>query len=57
MVYGAILDKGEQYYTYLRKVFDAIGNIQLDYNWLITDCDCFPQTPDFGDLFARSYCF
>lgn len=32
MVYGAINKKEEKYYTYLKKVFDAIDNKQKDYN-------------------------
>ena len=28
MVYGAINAKGEKYYTYMKKLFDAIGNRQ-----------------------------
>ena len=37
MVYGAILSRGERFYTYLSRVFRAIGNRQTEYNWLITD--------------------
>jgi hypothetical protein len=37
VVYGAINEKGEKYYTYLKKVFDAIDNKQKDYNWLINN--------------------
>ena len=44
-VYGAVDRKGEQYYTYLKKLFDAIGNRQVEYNWLITDCVCYPKDP------------
>ena len=43
MVYGAINEKGEKYYTFLPKLFDAIDNAQLAYNWLITACDCNRQ--------------
>ena len=34
MHYGAILEKGEECFTYLDKVFAALGNIQENYNWL-----------------------
>lgn len=37
MVYGAINEKGERYYTQMGRVFDAINNKQMEYNWLITD--------------------
>ena len=53
MVYGAVNRKGEKYYTYLKKLFDAINNKQLDYNWLITDCTCYPENPKRMLCFAR----
>ncbi len=43
MVYGAINEKGEKWYTQMGRVFDAIKDKQIDYNWLITDMDCVPQ--------------
>ena len=43
MVYGAINEKGEKYYTYLPKLFDAIDNAQKNYNWLISDCEAHPR--------------
>lgn len=56
VVYGAIIEKGEPYYTDLRKVFDAIGNTQTQYNWLITDCVCYPQSADINELLSQTYC-
>ena len=46
MHYGAILAKGEVGYTDLDKVFAALGNIQENYNWLITDCECNVDIPE-----------
>jgi len=58
MVKGIILEKGERYYTFLRTVFSAIENIQMKYNWLITDCDCIPRTDSFAEMLHRNnYCF
>ena len=58
MVYGAILDKGEKYYTYMRKIFDAIGNKQNEYNWLITDFVCYPKTQSISDMLtAKDHCW
>ena len=55
---GAILDKGEKYYTYLGAVFSSIRNVQKNYNWLITDCVCYPQTKSFCDLLSSNeYCW
>ena len=57
MAYGAILEEGEKYYTYLCKVFDAIGNRQKEYNWLITNCECYPATQEFSEMFDKDYCW
>ena len=56
-VYGAILEKGESWYTYMGKIFRAIGDAQKNYNWLISDADCFPMTPEFSDPLARESCW
>ncbi len=55
MVYGAINEKGEKYYTYLKKVFDSIWNKQKDYNWLITNCECYPDNHNFKELLNKEY--
>lgn len=40
---GALLEKGEEYYTYLRKIFIEMDNFQKNYNWLISDCEACPK--------------
>lgn len=57
MVYGAVNAKGEKYYTYLKKLFDAIGNKQQDFNWLITDCVCYPDNPKTDAMLSKNYCW
>jgi len=57
MVYGAIIKQGEKYYTDLGKVFRAIGNEQINYNWLITDCVCYPQNAEIDNLLVKEYCW
>lgn len=57
MVYGAILNKGEKFYTYLRKVFTAIGDEQKQYNWLITGCVCYPRSQRIEELLSNEYCW
>lgn len=57
MVYGAINENGEPYYTDLKKVFDSIGNIQKQYNWLITDCVCYPLNPLTDVMLRNEYCW
>ena len=57
MVYGAISEEGEEYYTYLPKIFDAIDNAQLNYNWLITDCFCNFEIPVVTEVNKNGYCW
>jgi hypothetical protein len=57
MVYGAILEKGERYYTHLLEILLAIEPIQKNFNWFITNCECCPQDPKADELFSREYCF
>lgn len=57
MVYGAINEKDEEYYTYLPKLFDTIGNAQLNYNWLITDSFCNIGNPVQDAVDQEGYCW
>lgn len=57
MVYGAMDRRNHKFYTYLSKVFDAIHNEQKNYNWLITDCECYPQNKELENLFGQEYCW
>ena len=57
MVYGTINRKGEVYYTDLNRVLQAIGYRHKDYNWLITDCVCYPQNPAIAEMLAQDYCW
>lgn len=41
----------------MSKVFQAMDNAQLQYNWLITDCTCYPQNSDIEKLFDQEYCW
>ena len=52
---GAILEKGEENYTYMRKVFAAIKDEQLNYNWLITDCMCYPKNVNHYEFLSQEY--
>ena len=57
MVYGAINAKGEKYYTYMKKLFEAIGNRQTEFNWLITDCICYPDNPKTDAMLSKDCCW
>lgn len=56
-MYGAILRKEEEYYTYLYRIFTGINMVQKDYNWLITDIVAYPKTKEYQDLFSKRYCW
>lgn len=56
MVYGRIIRKGEKQYTYLKKLFDSIGNIQLNYKWLISYPECYPRDREIEKLLEGSFC-
>ena len=55
MVYGVIDNKSFQYYTCLGKVFNAIGNAQQGYNWLISDCEVIAHSEQLDKLNTRVY--
>lgn len=54
---GAILEKGQTYYTQLRPIFESLDNAQLNYNWLITDFQGIPNNPDYDRMLNQDYCW
>nr|MCR4943197.1 DUF2691 family protein [Clostridium sp.] len=38
-------------YTYLKEIFEAINNKQLNYNWLLTEVECYPADEDLDEYF------
>ena len=57
MTYGLIDEQSHQYYTYLSTVFEAIENVQNQYNWLISDCDCYPVDEEISAMLNKEYCW
>lgn len=57
MIYSIVDRKNHEYYTYMSKVFQAIDNAQLQYNWLISDCVCYPKDKEIDELLGREYCW
>lgn len=54
---GLVIDKNNEYHTFLKKVFDLIDNKQLDYNWLISDFECYPITQKNIELLSNEWCW
>ncbi len=50
MVYGVIDSASHRFHTYLKAVFDAIGNTQVEYNWLITDTEIIAHSDKLDAL-------
>jgi len=57
MIYGAINNKGEEYYTDMTRIFEAIHDKQRNYNWLITDAVCYPSNPETARMLDMPYCW
>lgn len=56
MIYGTIIRKGEKQYTFLKKLFESTKHIQLNYKWLISYPECYPEDKRIQALFEREYC-
>lgn len=54
---GVVIRKGEEYYTYLKKIFTGINNVQTNYNWLITSYECYPQNIKYAEKLSGRYCW
>lgn len=54
---GVIIDNKEWIPTQLSNIFPLIGNIQNDYNWLITDYECYPRNEILRQFFSGEACY
>ena len=54
---GVVIEKGEEYFTFLKKVFSSINDIQRNYNWLITGHECYPQNEKYAEILFGKYCW
>lgn len=57
MVYGVIYKSKNRNFTYLREIFNGIGNVQVNYNWLLTDIECYPESLDLYNFFNKECIF
>ncbi len=55
MAVGIIDEHIHKFYTYMSDVFKGINNIQKQYNWLISDCVCYPKCNEFKKIFSQEY--
>lgn len=57
MTFGIIDRKSHKFYTRMGAVFGAVDNAQRRYNWLITDCECYPKNKEIERLLDSEYCW
>lgn len=57
MIYGAIDEKSKKTYTFLKEIFTAINNKQIEYNWLITKAEILAHSDELDLLNTKEYCF
>lgn len=50
MVYGAILYRGEKFYTDLHAILEKMDGFCEQYNWLISDCFCLSADEETNRL-------
>ena len=54
---GLLIERGEKYYTLLKKYFSQLNDIQKNYNWLITAHECYPQNEKYAEIWREEYCW
>ena len=54
---GIVIEKGEKYFTHLKKLFLSINGLQKNYNWLITAHECYPQDERYAKIWTEKYCW
>ncbi len=55
MIYGVIDEKSKSRYTFFKDVFTAINNLQINYNWLITDSEIIANSDELIALNTNVY--
>ncbi len=53
MVHAAIINENCK----LNEIFCSINNIQNEYNWLVTNCECFSPSYETENLLNKEYCW
>lgn len=54
---GVILEKKNEPQMYLNEILGCMDCSQMDYNWLISDYECYPQNPNVQKKLQNNYCF
>jgi len=49
---GMILERNHKYFTNLHLIFGNLNGFHKQFNWLITNCECYPQNEKYFNLFS-----
>ena len=49
MVYGAILDTGQEFFTDMHAIIHGLGDVGPRHNWLITDWTCYAYSSEMRE--------
>lgn len=52
---GLILNKGESYYSSFAKLFEEVEQLSRDFNWLISNAECYPQKLEYVEKLKMPY--
>lgn len=52
---GLILNKGESYYSSFAKLFKEVEQLSRDFNWLISNAECYPQKLEYVEKLKMPY--
>lgn len=55
MVKRVILEDGPRGFTNMKEVFNAIEDMQINYNFLITDFEGYPESKEVEERLNRNY--
>lgn len=52
---GLIVSKGEDVYSKFLNIFENIKELEQDYNWLISNIECYPENLEYRKIFDKNY--
>jgi len=50
-----VIKEGSEYHTLMKGILASMNNEQLNYNWLVSDCDAYPNNEKFKEPFNKEY--
>lgn len=54
---GIVISEGEKYYTDIKAILTLMGDVYKQYNWLISEYECYPQNEEVAMCFSGDSVF